>query len=44
MSKVLLSEEFSYLFEEVSSSNSFIEFLRNVVELLNDGNVNIKYT
>ena len=44
MSKVLLSEEFSYLFEEVSSNNSFIEFLRNVVELLNDGNVNIKYT
>ena len=44
MSKVLLSEEFSYLFEEVSSSNSFIEFLRNVVELLNDGNINIKYT
>ena len=44
MSKVLLSEEFSYLFEEVSNNNSFIEFLRNVVELLNDGNVNIKYT
>lgn len=44
MNKTLLSEEFSYLFEEVSSNNSFIEFLRNVVELLNDGNINIKYT